>query len=175
MAMTVAPGTRKSYRLNNTDRGILGLLREDGRMQVSELAARLGVSRTTVRNRIDMLCERNIIKRFTIELDREHADSGSPSSAFFLLQLKRRMCRLIFHKIKGWPELRQAWSLSGQNDMLLLVHAVDNEGIEDLRARLIRDPEIVKVETVIVLSEWLKQTQEHGRETSPDEIRIEGA
>jgi Lrp/AsnC family transcriptional regulator, leucine-responsive regulatory protein len=157
---------KKAFRLNNTDRGILGLLREDSRMQVSEMAARLGVSRTTVRNRIDMMCERNVIKRFTIELDDEEPETGSPSSAFFLLQLKRRMCRIIYQKIKGWPELVQAWSLSGQNDMLLLVRALDNDGIEDLRMRLVRDPEIVRVETIVVLSEWIKRSLESGRDLS---------
>ncbi len=162
----MANSPQKPFKLNNTDRLILGLLREDARMNISEMAARLNISRTTVKNRIDLLCERNVIKRFTIELDTEHAQNGVPSSAFFILQLKRRMCRLIYEKIRGWPELVQAWSLSGQNDMLILVRTVDNDGIENLRSKLIRDSEILNVETVMVLSEWIRKPDQPEEKTT---------
>ena len=160
MATTDRSDLQKRYRLNNTDRGILGLLREDSRMQISEIAARLGVSRTTIRNRIDLLCERNVIKRFTIELDSEHAESNTPSCAFFFLKLNRLPCKFVYEKVRRWPELIQAWSLSGYNDMLLQVKAFNNVRIEDLRTLLNHDPDIQSVETIMVLSEWIKRPQD---------------
>ncbi len=79
----------RPHRLTGTDRAILGVLKEDARQTVSEIAGRLGVSRTTVKNRMDLMRERNVIKRFTIELDDDDSASGSPSNAFFLLVVSR--------------------------------------------------------------------------------------
>ena len=79
--------TPRPHRLTGTDRAILGALKENARQSISEIAIRLGVSRTTVKNRIDLMRARNVIKRFTIELGDTDHSGGTPSNAFFLLQL----------------------------------------------------------------------------------------
>jgi Lrp/AsnC family leucine-responsive transcriptional regulator len=157
----------RAHRLTGTDRAILGILKEDARQTVSEIAGRLGVSRTTVHNRIELLRDRNVIKRFTIELEGHLDTTGAPSNAFFILKLKRRICRLVFETIQGWPEIVQCWSLSGQNDMLVQVRCVDNDGIERLREKLVRHPEIVQAETLMVLSEWIKHPSDN---KNPDDL-----
>ncbi len=149
--------TFRHHRLTGTDRSILGALKENARQSISEIASQLGVSRTTVKNRIDLMRERHVIKRFTIELDDNDQAGGAPSNAFFLLRLKRRICRLVFQTIRGWPELVQCWSLSGENDMLVQVRCVDNDGIERLRDRLVRHPEVLQATTFMVLNEWLRR------------------
>ena len=158
---------QKRFKLNTTDRLILDLLQEDARMNISEIATRLNVSRTTVKNRIDLLSENRVIKRFTIELNDNFVASDTSVSAFFILQLKLRTCRIIYEKIKNWPELIQAWSLSGQNDMLILVKAPNHDGLENLRMHLRRDQEIVKLETVMVLSEWIRKPDQSEEKAFP--------
>jgi Lrp/AsnC family transcriptional regulator, leucine-responsive regulatory protein len=59
---------RMPMRLRQIDRVILGLLQQDSRRTVSEIAAVTKVSRTTVKDRIDLMRQRNVIKRFTIDL-----------------------------------------------------------------------------------------------------------
>jgi len=51
-----------------TDRQLLTLLRQDARASVTELAARVGLSRVTVASRLKALKESGTIRRFTVEL-----------------------------------------------------------------------------------------------------------
>jgi Lrp/AsnC family leucine-responsive transcriptional regulator len=132
-------------------------LKDNARQSISEIAHNLGVSRTTVKSRIDLMRERNVIKRFTIELDGDEATGGMQSNAFFVLQLKRRICRLVYQSIRGWPELVQCWSLSGENDMLVQVRCTNNDAVERLRDRIVRHPEVVRAVTFMVLNEWIKR------------------
>ena len=47
--------------LDDTDRALLGLLRENARASTAELARRLDLSRTTVQSRIERLERRRVI------------------------------------------------------------------------------------------------------------------
>ena len=52
--------------MNETDTAIIAALRHDARASLSDLAARLGVSRTTVRGRIERLRQKGEIVGFTV-------------------------------------------------------------------------------------------------------------
>lgn len=151
------PAPLRPFRLNGNDRAILALLEEDAKRTTTEIALLLGISRTTVKNRIDRMRDRGVIKRYTIELESPSADDGRPSSAFFVVQLKRPICRIVYQSIRGWPELLQAWSLTGDTDLLVLVRTTDSDRIEHLRERLVRHPEVSKVTTQLVLKDWVRR------------------
>ena len=48
--------------MDDTDRHLIAELRSDARLPVSTMAARLGVSRATVRNRIDRMIAEGVIE-----------------------------------------------------------------------------------------------------------------
>jgi Lrp/AsnC family transcriptional regulator, leucine-responsive regulatory protein len=145
-------------RLRTSDRMILGLLQQDARRSITEIAAATKLSRTTVKDRIDMMRERNVIKRFTIELAETRKDEPACGSAFFQLQLNRPVCRIIYAAISGWPELLGCWSISGNLDMVVLISATSNQEIERLRDRLARHPEVRTLQTLTILREWTDKT-----------------
>ena len=151
------PAPMPVLRLNANDRAILALLEEDARRTTTEIALSLGISRTTVKNRIDRMRDHGVIKRYTIELGNPSAEDGRPSTAFFAVQLKRPICRIVYQSIRGWPELLQAWSVTGETDLLVLVRTTDSERIEHLRERLIRHPEVSRVTTQLVLQDWVRR------------------
>ena len=61
-------------RLDNTDIQILKILRDDSRVSVLELAKRVYLSRGAVNRRIMALVDAGVIKKFTIEIDRERLE-----------------------------------------------------------------------------------------------------
>lgn len=62
------------YEMDDVDRGILHALQEDARrITTGEMAERVGVSSSTVRNRIDNLEESGIITGYHPEIDYERA------------------------------------------------------------------------------------------------------
>ena len=57
--------------LNKTDKKLISLLRVNARTSVSDLAKKIGVSRTTVQNRLDRLEQSGVIAGYTITLKPE--------------------------------------------------------------------------------------------------------
>lgn len=144
-------------RLSPTDRMILELLRENGRRSLTEIAHIVGLSRPTVRHHVDKLVRKNVIRRFTVEID--NTDDSRPSGvrAMFDVRLKRNVCGKVFASISGWSELVSCWSTSGSTDMRVLVEASDQSIIEDLRDRLSRHPEVATLTTTMILKTWCER------------------
>ncbi len=145
-------------RLRQIDRVILGLLQQDARRSISEISAITKVSRSTVKDRIDLMRERNVIKRFTIELAETRQSDPACGSAFFQIRLKRHVCSIVYASISGWPELLGCWSIAGDLDMIVLVGATSNAEIERLRDKLARHPEVRTLSTLTILREWTDRT-----------------
>jgi DNA-binding Lrp family transcriptional regulator len=61
------------HGLDNLDNTIVNLLLEDGRMSYSDIAERVGVSRTAVKNRVKHLEDSGIIKGYKAVINTENA------------------------------------------------------------------------------------------------------
>jgi Lrp/AsnC family leucine-responsive transcriptional regulator len=55
--------------IDDTDRQILLQLQAEGRMSMSDLAKRIGMSAPSVKDRVRRLEDRGIIRRFTVDMD----------------------------------------------------------------------------------------------------------
>lgn len=58
-------------KLDDIDLKLIYLLMDNSRLSISELAERLGVSRPTVKSRLDRLEQEGIIQRYTVKLNPE--------------------------------------------------------------------------------------------------------
>jgi Lrp/AsnC family transcriptional regulator, leucine-responsive regulatory protein len=145
-------------RLNQLDRALLNLLQQDAWRTISELSAIVGVSRATVKHRIDLMRQRGVIKKFTVELNDTPSREFDCGGAFFLLKLKRSSCRVVYASINGWPELLGCWSIAGELDMIVLISAISNMEVERLRDILARHPEVKTLQTLSILREWSNKT-----------------
>lgn len=148
----------KTTALTATDRQLLSMLRQDSRRSISEMAAVLGVSRTTVKERMDRLYESGVIEKFTIKVADAEPTSPTGIRTFFILRLKRPVCPIIFSFVGGWPEVVGCWSISGDIDMMILVDCPTNEEVERLRDKLARHPEVKTLTTTLILKEWCLRT-----------------
>lgn len=146
---------QRRLRITDMDRQILNLLEQDARRTVSDMAQRIGASRSAVKDRMLRLQEANVIRRFTIDIEREAFETGPLGSAFLLLRLHRADCRAIHEAIRAWPEVLGCWSIAGDLDMVVLVSACSSGDLENLRDRLARHPLIKSLTTLSVLREWM--------------------
>jgi Lrp/AsnC family leucine-responsive transcriptional regulator len=151
-----ASGRRqRRMRVTEVDRQILSLLEQDARRTVSDMAQRVGASRTAVKDRMMRLQEAGIIKRFTVDIERDAVETGPLGSAFLLVRLHRASCKSIHEAIRGWPEVLGCWSIAGDLDMIILVSACSSAELENLRDRLARNSLIKSLTTLSVLREWM--------------------
>lgn len=137
---------------SDTDERLLALLSQNSRRTVSELADLLGLSRQAVQNRIARLTERGVIRRFTIET----GEVGQPARnrVMFTLKLRQATCSSVFAAIRIWPELLQCWSVTGDDDMIVVAEAVGPDDADRMRASLSRHPDVQEVRTAHVLKSW---------------------
>lgn len=147
-------GRPSRLRLSEVDRRILGLLQQDSRRTISEISAATGVSRATVRDRIDIMREGGVIRRFTIEMGDDPPSENLQAGAFLHLELKRPVCRIVYSAIRGWPELMGCWSIAGDLDMVIRLEANSTDDLERLRDILCRHQEVKSLKTLTILREW---------------------
>ncbi len=148
---------KKDPKLTATDRALIELLRENARRPVSEMADVLGISRTTIKERMDRLKIAGVIKRYTVDVDL--GDTATPLGvrAFFYLRLRRPVCHIVFSFIREWPELAACWSTTGDLDMFVLIEAANQNEMERRRDQLARHAEVAQLTTSMVLKTWAER------------------
>ncbi|HEX2257548.1 MAG TPA: Lrp/AsnC family transcriptional regulator [Afifellaceae bacterium] len=164
-------GTRdaKLAPLTQTDRQLLSILRQDSRRSISEMAAVLGVSRTTVKERMDRLHESGVIEKFTVKLGDLEPRRANGVRTFFAVRMHRPVCPIVYGFISGWPEVVGCWSISGDLDMMILVDCANNDEVERLRDKLARHPEVKTLTTTLVLKQWRLNSDLEGSEAEQAE------
>ena len=117
-------------RLDETDRQLLALLREDSRRQVSSLAEALGVSRATVYSRIARLEEERIITGYTVRVGAEH--HRRMIRAHVMIKVLPKYMRETERVLAAFPQLTALHAVAGEYDMMAEIEADDPEALNDL-------------------------------------------
>jgi DNA-binding Lrp family transcriptional regulator len=101
--------------MDDTDRRLISLLRDNARLPVATLAKKLGVSRGTVQNRIARLIASGGIEGFTV---RAKPDTGSIRAVMMIGVEGERSDRIV-EELKKFPEVRTVHTTNGRWDMVI--------------------------------------------------------
>jgi len=137
--------------LDDTDRDLIALLRNDGRMASSKLALKLGVSRTTVQNRISRLQKQGIIRGFTVSLD-EFNDSKLVR-AIMMIEIDGPRARQIIKRLRGFPEIVHVYGTNGRWDLVAEAVTKDLNQFNTLLGEVRMISGIANTESSLLLSE----------------------
>jgi DNA-binding Lrp family transcriptional regulator len=137
-------------RLDDTDRALLALLRENARAATSELARRLKLSRTTVQSRLARLERERVIVGYTVKVGAE-ADTALVR-AHILITLEPRKALAIETALRRIPELRTLHSVSGPFDLIAIVAAASIGELDHLIDRIGALDGVERTTSAIVLS-----------------------
>ncbi len=113
--------------MDRNDERLIAALRRNSRKTFSELSAELGLSRTTVRTRIERLVASGVILGFTIVL-RDEARK-SPVRALMLLGIEGRGTDRIIHRLNGYPAVEAVHTTNGKWDLMV---EIGTETLEEL-------------------------------------------
>jgi Lrp/AsnC family leucine-responsive transcriptional regulator len=135
--------------LTALDRKILRALQEDGRMTVQAIADRVGLSPSPCLRRIRQMEQAQIITGYSATVDQKAA--GLPVSVFISIKLERQRARELdafAAAIGRWPEVMDAYLMTGQFDFLLRVVCADLESYEHfLREKLTQIEGVASIES----------------------------
>ena len=148
----MADDGRSVRPLDAVDRAILRLLQEDGRASIRSVADRVHVSRANAYARINRLIGDGIIRGFTARVDHERAGQGA--SAYITLKIVQNSWRTVREKLLALPGVAHIALVSGDFDVLLLVHTADNRSLRELvLTRIQAVPEVLSSRTLLVFEE----------------------
>ncbi len=137
-------------RLDELDRRLIEMLRDDARLPTATLARRLGVSRGTVQNRIDRLVAEGVLLGFTVRLAGDVETAGV--RALVSIEVRAAETRAVVAALRRMPEVRRLHSTNGRWDLVAEI-ATDDLAALDATLTAIRTLKAVaNSETSILLS-----------------------
>ncbi len=128
--------------MDDLDQRLVAELRRDGRAGLSELAARLGVARATVRVRLERLRSKGEIAGFTVVTRAEIA--AAPVRALMLIGIEGRGAERIMGRLAGLPAVQVVHPTNGKWDLIAELGA---QTLAELDATIFRIREIEGVTT----------------------------
>jgi len=116
--------------LDETDRKILLILQNDSRKSYAELAKRLNLSETAVRNRVRNLTKKGIIRKFTALLDAEKI--GIATTAIICINIGGEVGPVAASKLVNFEEVTRIYTVTGEFDLILHVLCRDIKHLEQV-------------------------------------------
>ncbi len=139
--------------LDATDHEILGLLREDARRTLSDIAGRVTLSTAAVKRRIDRLRETGVITGFTVQVD--HAKLGWGIEAFTELRfVGNTKVAEILRTTTRMPEAQAVFTIAGDPDALVWLRVRDMAHLQKTIDEIRRQHQVTGTKTLIALESW---------------------
>ncbi len=107
----------KNSEMDDSDQRIVGALRRNARIAISDLAAELGVSRATIRSRMERLIASGEILGFTVVLRGDATEM--PVRGITLIEIEGKGNERIVSRLRGFPEIQTIHSTNGRWDLIV--------------------------------------------------------
>jgi DNA-binding Lrp family transcriptional regulator len=137
--------------MDNIDRQIVALLRDDARRSFQSIGIRVSLSAPAVKRRVDRLEDEGVIRGYAARVD--PGRFGWSTHAHVALYCEGRMAAAEVRDAVGHhPEVEAAYTVAGEASAILHVRARDTTHLEETLERIRDHPGITRTQTQIVLS-----------------------
>ncbi len=136
--------------MDNLDNRILAALRHDARAALSSLASALGVSRATVRSRIERLQQSGEIVGFTVVTRADNA--SSPVRGLMMIGIEGRGADRIIRQLRGIAEITAIHTTNGRWDLVVEIGTDTLESLDRVLAGIRRLDGVLVSETNLLLA-----------------------
>jgi DNA-binding Lrp family transcriptional regulator len=138
--------------LDQLDLQILEHLRDDARLPIKGLAARISLSRAAVHARVKRMTDNGTIRGSTLRDD--HAAVGLPVTALISVDVRHPGGGELVAALEAIPLVQWAGFVSGDQDLLLLVRAGSVQQLRDEVVWFLRQqPAVRATKTQLVMEE----------------------
>ena len=136
--------------MDETDKKILKILKDDGRAGYVEIGNQVGLSEGAVRKRIKTLTDEGVIKKFTVKIG-----VAEGAQAITLLSTNPAYpTQEVSKRIQAIPNVETIYEVTGEYDIIAVIVGMNvvevNECIEKIRTV----EGLMKTNTMIVLRSW---------------------
>ncbi|MCP4413990.1 MAG: Lrp/AsnC family transcriptional regulator [Gammaproteobacteria bacterium] len=136
--------------MDTKDKKLISLLLENARSSTSNLARKMGLSRTTIQERIKKLEARGIIKGYTIKLSSELENKVLTSHV--TVQIEAKTEEKVIQQIKKISAAYSLYTISGEFDLIVILRAESTNELDAALSQLIYIEGVKRTKTSIILS-----------------------
>jgi DNA-binding Lrp family transcriptional regulator len=136
--------------VDDLDRQLIALLRNDARASIASLAKTLQVARGTVQNRMARLIASGTIVGFTVRLKPDVEEQRI--RAFTTLAVEGNQLEAVIRSLRGEPAVAALYSTNGRWDIVAELRADSLEAFDRVLARMRLIGGISQSETSLLLS-----------------------
>ena len=137
-------------RVTEKDEELIALLQTNARMPVSELARRLGVSRTTIQDRLRRLEISGVITGYGVRLANQGTAEGV--LAHVELSVEPRMNAQVVRALVRMPQVETLHTVSGKFDLIAQIRALTTDHIDKALDQIGIIEGVTRTESAIILS-----------------------
>ena len=137
--------------VDSLDRAILTVLRESTRAPFVEIAKRVDVTERTVRTRMKRMEEEGVVRGYTIR------EAGIGLTALVRIKVgPGTEIGTLAGEFAGWVGVECIYEISGDADLIAIVHVDDTVALRDLldRVWLTAPGDITSTQTELVLEQY---------------------
>lgn len=139
--------------LDETDKQILTILHEEGRISYTDLGKRVDLSRVAVQARINQLIEAGVIEKFTAVIN--PAKIGIHVSVFFNVEVEPQFLEEVALKLEEEPAATSLYHMTGPSKLHMHgIFANDQEMEEFLTKRLYPLRGVVSVDCQMLIKRY---------------------
>ena len=138
--------------MDDTDRELIGLLRDDARLPVVALASKLRVARATVQNRLARLQADGTILGYTVRL--KPSVEVARIRAIMTVAVEGNRATEVRNKLRGHPNVCALHSTNGRWDIVAELRADSLESFDNVLNAIRLIDGIATTETSILLSTY---------------------
>ena len=136
--------------LTAKDEELINVLRANAREPVSSLARKLGLSRTTVQDRLKRLEEQGVIAGYTIKLTQNQSAKGI--SALVTISVEPRRQVEVAKILAKFTQIETLHTVSGKIDLIAIVRTATSEDMDNVIDQIGIISGITEIETAVILS-----------------------
>lgn len=138
--------------MDDLDQQLIALLRQNARLNIADLAHKLGVSRGTVHNRLRKLEDGQVILGYTVRLRPENEPDRI--RAWMGVQVEGNTTRQVIASLLGEPGVVSLHDTNGRWDLLAEIEAASMRQLSDVLERIRLISGIRSTETNIHLASY---------------------
>jgi DNA-binding Lrp family transcriptional regulator len=137
-------------RMDEVDKKIVKILREDGRAGYITIGKQIGLSEGAVRKRIKTLTEAGVIRKFTVKVG-----IAEGAEAIALLSVSPSYpTQEVSKRIQEIPNVETIYEVTGEYDIVAVISGMNVVEVNDCVEKIRRVEGIMKTNTMIVLRSW---------------------
>jgi len=139
-----------SKLLDGKDQKLIALLSENARASAAELARQMGMSRTTLQDRINRLERAGVIAGYTVRLADDHA--AGQVRALVMIRSEPKAQNQVVISLKNMPAIRSLHTSTGSQDLVAVVTAQTTSDLDAILDAIAAIKGIERTRTSILLA-----------------------